>query len=36
MKVSVHNAVALSYDDYMKRPRQDWVLIWPGQAVRTC
>ncbi|KAI8428218.1 hypothetical protein MSG28_002442 [Choristoneura fumiferana] len=32
MKVSVHNAVALSYDDYMLRPRQDWVLIWPGQA----
>ncbi|XP_073942137.1 dynein axonemal heavy chain 7-like, partial [Choristoneura fumiferana] len=34
MKVSVHNAVALSYDDYMLRPRQDWVLIWPGQAVQ--
>lgn len=33
MKSSVHNAVALSYDDYLQRPREDWVLAWPGQAV---
>ncbi|XP_063529439.1 dynein axonemal heavy chain 7-like [Cydia strobilella] len=34
MKVSVHNAVALSYDDYLARARQEWVLVWPGQAVQ--
>ncbi|XP_047987651.1 dynein axonemal heavy chain 7-like [Leguminivora glycinivorella] len=34
MKDSVHHAVALSYDDYMKVPRQHWVLVWPGQAVQ--
>ncbi|XP_045510942.1 dynein axonemal heavy chain 7 [Colias croceus] len=34
MKSSVHHVVALSYDDYLKRPRENWVLIWPGQAVQ--
>lgn len=33
MKASVHNVVALSYDDYLQRQRDQWVLIWPGQTV---
>ncbi|GBP05920.1 Dynein heavy chain 7, axonemal [Eumeta japonica] len=34
MKASVHYSVSLSYDDYTTRPREDWVLVWPGQAVQ--
>ncbi|XP_072937032.1 dynein axonemal heavy chain 7 [Epargyreus clarus] len=34
MKSSVHYVVALSYDDYLQRPRENWVLVWPGQAVQ--
>ncbi|KPJ12230.1 Dynein heavy chain 7, axonemal [Papilio machaon] len=34
MKSSVHHVVHISYDDYSQRPREDWVLVWPGQAVQ--
>ncbi|PZC81208.1 hypothetical protein B5X24_HaOG213309 [Helicoverpa armigera] len=34
MKASVHNEVALSYDDYLNRQRDQWVLVWPGQTVQ--
>ncbi|XP_037866676.1 dynein axonemal heavy chain 7 isoform X1 [Bombyx mori] len=34
MKSSVHHVVALSYDDYSQEPRENWVLVWPGQAVQ--
>ncbi|XP_028155786.1 dynein heavy chain 7, axonemal [Ostrinia furnacalis] len=34
MKASVHYVMALSYDDYSERPREDWVLVWPGQVVQ--
>uniref|UniRef100_A0A2A4JQR8 Dynein axonemal heavy chain 7 n=1 Tax=Heliothis virescens TaxID=7102 RepID=A0A2A4JQR8_HELVI len=34
MKASVHNVVALSYDDYLNRQRDQWVLVWPGQTVQ--
>ncbi|KAF9413227.1 hypothetical protein HW555_008507 [Spodoptera exigua] len=34
MKSSVHNVVAQSYDDYLQRQRDQWVLIWPGQTVQ--
>ncbi|XP_068620866.1 dynein axonemal heavy chain 7 [Battus philenor] len=34
MKASVHEVVHSSYDDYTLRPREDWVLIWPGQTVQ--
>ncbi|KAJ8726572.1 hypothetical protein PYW07_001270 [Mythimna separata] len=34
MKASVHNVVAQSYDDYLFRQRDEWVLIWPGQTVQ--
>ncbi|CAH0689857.1 unnamed protein product [Chilo suppressalis] len=34
MKASVHYVVGNSYDDYIQRPRQDWVIKWPGQAVQ--
>ncbi|CAH2067322.1 unnamed protein product, partial [Iphiclides podalirius] len=34
MKASVHHEVHISYDDYTQRPREDWVLIWPGQTVQ--
>ncbi|XP_075991785.1 dynein heavy chain at 36C [Anticarsia gemmatalis] len=34
MKASVHHEVALSYDDYLQRKREDWVIAWPGQAVQ--
>ncbi|CAH0726011.1 unnamed protein product, partial [Brenthis ino] len=34
MKASVHRVVALSYDDYLRRARERWVLVWPGQAVQ--
>jgi hypothetical protein len=33
MKSSVHHVVGVSYDDYTHRPREDWVIAWPGQAV---
>lgn len=33
MKASVHYQCGESYDDYTQRPREDWVLVWPGQAV---
>ncbi|CAG4997774.1 unnamed protein product [Parnassius apollo] len=34
MKDSVHHVVHLSYDDYIQRPRETWVLVWPGQVVQ--
>lgn len=33
MKASVHNGVALSFDNYTQTKRDRWVLVWPGQAV---
>ncbi|XP_049887204.1 dynein axonemal heavy chain 7-like [Pectinophora gossypiella] len=34
MKDSVHNGVALSFDDYTLKRREWWVLVWPGQCVQ--
>ena len=33
MKLSVRNVLLISIEDYKKRPRNDWVLIHPGQCV---
>lgn len=33
MKKSVHNMVAEAIKDYPSRPREQWVLQWPGQCV---
>ncbi|KAK5646414.1 hypothetical protein RI129_004878 [Pyrocoelia pectoralis] len=35
MKKSVHNMVAGAINDYPKRPRDNWVLLWPGQTVQS-
>lgn len=35
MKKSVHNMVAESIRDYPVRPRDQWVLKWPGQCVQS-
>lgn len=34
MKKSVHKRVALAIEDYPLKPREQWVLVWPGQTVR--
>lgn len=34
MKMSIHAVVAASIEDYPNKPRNEWVLMWPGQAVR--
>ena len=33
MKLSVRHVLLNSIQDYQKRPRNDWVLIHPGQCV---
>lgn len=33
MKKSVHKSVGEAIIDYPKRPRDAWVLLWPGQIV---
>lgn len=35
MKKSVHKMVHLAMDNYLKTPRQQWVLNWPGQTVQS-
>lgn len=35
MKKSVHNMVAESIKDYPARPRDQWVLKWPGQCIQS-
>lgn len=35
MKKSVHNMVAESIKDYPERPRDQWVLKWPGQCIQS-
>uniref|UniRef100_A0A1Y1JUH1 Dynein heavy chain linker domain-containing protein n=1 Tax=Photinus pyralis TaxID=7054 RepID=A0A1Y1JUH1_PHOPY len=35
MKKSVHKMVAGAIKDYTARPRDEWVLIWPGQTVQS-
>lgn len=34
MKKSVHKMVACAIDDYPKKKRDSWVLVWPGQTVK--
>ncbi|XP_049866243.1 dynein axonemal heavy chain 7-like [Pectinophora gossypiella] len=34
MKACVHHEVGLSFDAYVEQPREQWVLLWPGQAVQ--
>ncbi|KAF7280376.1 hypothetical protein GWI33_006107 [Rhynchophorus ferrugineus] len=33
MKKAVHLRVAKAIEDYTKRPRESWVLKWPGQCI---
>ncbi|XP_056634815.1 dynein axonemal heavy chain 7 [Diorhabda sublineata] len=35
MKKSVHNMVRASIEDYPLRPREQWVLKWPGQCIQS-
>ncbi|XP_031352178.1 dynein heavy chain 7, axonemal-like isoform X1 [Photinus pyralis] len=35
MKKSVHKMVEGAITDYPKRPRDSWVLLWPGQTVQS-
>uniref|UniRef100_A0A6P7FSH9 Dynein heavy chain 7, axonemal isoform X1 n=1 Tax=Diabrotica virgifera virgifera TaxID=50390 RepID=A0A6P7FSH9_DIAVI len=35
MKKSVHNMVKSSIIDYPQRPREQWVLKWPGQCIQS-
>ena len=30
---SVKQAIEQSYEDYLKKPREKWVLCWAGQAI---
>lgn len=34
MKKSVHHKIECAFDDYPKRLRHEWVLVWPGQTVQ--